>query len=72
MSAASGNVETAPRAPATDRQRRESRSAGRRAEYWVLGVLKWGSIAFFIAITSSIAFSAISNSPNCCRISLWS
>jgi multiple sugar transport system permease protein len=50
MSVGSGSVDTVPSAPPAPRQ--ESRAVGRRTEYWVLGVLKWGSIAFFIAITA--------------------
>jgi multiple sugar transport system permease protein len=52
MSVESRDVEavTAPAPPG--RQRRVSRAGGRPVEYWALAVLKWGSIAFFIAITA--------------------
>jgi multiple sugar transport system permease protein len=53
MSVESRNVDTAvPASAPPGRQRRLSRAGGRPLEYWALGILKWGSIAFFIAITA--------------------
>jgi multiple sugar transport system permease protein len=53
MSVESRDVDAAVTAPAPQgRQRRGRQPGGRPLEYWALAILKWGSIAFFIAITA--------------------